>query len=333
MSTANFQNFPPPSKPLAVQPNRLAVATLVRDPSAFAFGLVDTVYPQGYAVKWSTGLTTLEDADQVVPAKIEEYFSAIANFASENTSLTADQFDELVGQYAPELTFQHLSTLETALLAHATGETNEAAAEADYEGTWATIEQTAAQEPEQDIFAAFGVEDEQPGEFAQTAPPGESASVESSVETAGFATSSVQARVTVVPSEHHEGTFEVAIDGDVVEQFFQTEAEAQASVPEWEEVAKEREPEKPAEEKATKASVMCALCNRVKTNKNSPTLDDGRRICKKCETTGTIVSETVAGEVVDYFPGAEPEKVALELGENLFSLPLPEIFKTPDTKT
>lgn len=303
MSTANFQNFPPPSKPLAVQSNRLAVATLVRDPSAFAFGLVDTVYPQGYAVKWSTGLTTLEDADQVVPTTCQEYLSAIQHFASENTRLTAEQFDQLYREHVPVFAFSQLASLETALLAHATGETNEAAAEADYEGTWATIEQTAAQEPEQepeqDIFAAFGVEDEP-----------------------------AASRVTVVPSEHHEGTFEVAVDGNVVEQFFETEAEAQAAVPDWEEVAKEREPEPVASVAPAKASIMCALCNRVKTNKNSPILDDGRRICKKCETTGIIASEKVAGEVVDYFPGAEPEKVAQELGENLFSLPLAEIFKT-----
>ncbi|MBS2008232.1 MAG: hypothetical protein JST01_14385 [Cyanobacteria bacterium SZAS TMP-1] len=129
-----------------------------------------------------------------------------------------------------------------------------------------------AEEPataDDDIFGAFGVEEPETDD----------------------------GRVVAIIEEDFMGTgkrFFVAIDGNHVEEFDSIEA-AREAIPEWKKYLAEEQtlqaaaPVKPAKE--PKAKPLCAVCNNVAVNKNSPVLD-GQKVCKKCHLESDLPKPT-----------------------------------------
>lgn len=248
---------------------------------ANSFGVITHVEDNGVQVIWSTGLVSKESGESLAPASADLYLAHIKDLAREQCQMSdeafAEHFNSLYKDPSAPMSIEFLSKLEEIVLGIATETTG-----GEPDTAWDAIEQAAAQDDGEDIFAGLGddtpvVEDPR------------------------------MSRITAEPDENHPGEFCIKIDGDIVEQFYKTPEEAEANRIHWVDAVEERDAQANVPDAVTPVSNMCVLCNAVKTNKNSPTLDDGRRICKKCQMSGTVVSEVVAGEVVDYFPGAEPE--------------------------
>jgi len=319
MSKISFKNFPPPQDTIQAMtqqaeknPHWFAtpMSRWVKDKFTKAFGVVQTNDGNQIVVKWSTGLESVETGENIEPAVATEYMAVIKSFAVSELNMDEAAFTEAHRAVVKELdagniySMEVLTKLEEDLMAKTVAEVD-----ADYENAWATVEETAAGLTEDDVFAAFGVDSSEPPK--PTAPVQDVTTTDSAVESPH--------RVTAGPDDDHPGTFAVFYGPDKLEQFFDTLDEALAEVPVWRKsiaedmLAEAGLPVKKAPPAEKPGKPMCALCGKVGVNKNSPDLNDGRKICKKCQMSGTITSEVVGAEIVDYFPGAEPEQKTAEV--------------------
>ncbi|MBX9937685.1 MAG: hypothetical protein K2Y32_00445 [Candidatus Obscuribacterales bacterium] len=307
MSAIDFGKYPPPGGVKPVQQSALRavpqVGDLVKDVDGFAFGMVEAVGELGITVAWSNGEISVEPEKDLRVTTVNEYREALYQYGIAEACLTEEEIQKLEAAISVQALTQPLHNLKGCPLYSLEAELIKLAEQKQdaFAHIWNTPapEATAADD---DIFAALGVTVAHPEE----------------------------GNVVVQPSEDHEGTFDVGIveNGkfNALEHFFGTEQEAKEAVPDWIEVCAENRAEpKQVESTAGSTASMCAICNNVKTNKNSPTLDDGRRICKKCQLTGTVTAEKPGEERVENFlPEPAPSNRApLEVilqEDNLFAL-------------
>lgn len=286
MSKVNFENCPPVGAPPAAT---FKPGDWVKCVFTGGHGVVQNANSDAAFVIWASGEQSTEPVGTLAPSAPTMYFAAIRQAAESELEMDAATLstlhDELAGERDP-MSLAVLSELEAKILGQAPENVDD--------GAWEAVEQTAALEQakelaaEGDIFGAFGL-------------LVESKKSEPQVLTLGVNWGEPVSRVTAGAHPHHEGMFACFIDGETVETH-DTLEEAQAMIPEWEQCMREdgddpfgpapvKEPESETTERDPR---KCAICQDVKINKNSPTLQDGSRVCKKCQLESQTVSDADA---------------------------------------
>lgn len=157
------------------------VGDWVKDTGSGAYGVVGAVLNNDqYSVKWGSGQENKEDRSQLTPSAPAMYFQSLRSFAEVTLGMSVDDFDKYAEFAKKEMTLEALSELEGQLLDFTPQDPD---AEANYESTWQSIEQTAAAQTndEDDIFGAF---DEDPKSTDATAELSPSASIAETVASA-----------------------------------------------------------------------------------------------------------------------------------------------------